>query len=405
MKEKEQNTDSDKYIRVGTTLYKIVRRPLMSGDFIEERRVWNYETLRQDHSKDFISRIEKYDGFCSVPDHINYKRSIGTFLNQYEPISYKPETGDCPLILEFLRHIFGEQLEMGLDYIQLLYLKPLTKLPIILLVSNERNTGKTTFLNFLKAIFAGNMTFNTNEDFHSQFNSDWANKLIVGVDEALLDRREDSERIKSLSTALSYKAEAKGKDRQEVEFFAKFVLCSNNETCPIIVEKGETRYWVRKINPLTQTNVSMLDNLKKEIPQFLNLLLNRELSIRKESRMWFRHDLLITDALRRIITHNRGKVENEMLHIIADLIQIQGIEEYQFSVNDLFDMVRRTAISTDTNQIRKILQDKWRLQPKPPTYYTAHIFGCNGEILSQPGKTARVYSLSKKQLNEIMSEC
>ena len=140
--------------------------------------------------------------------------------------------------------------------------------------------------------------------------------------------------------ALSYKAEAKGKDRQEVEFFAKFVLCSNNETCPIIVEKGETRYWVQKIHPLTQMNVNMLDSLKREIPQFLHLLLKRELSTRKEFRMWFRHDLLITDALRRIITHNRGKVENEMIHIISDLIQIQGIEEYQFSVNELFDMVR-----------------------------------------------------------------
>ena len=239
---KEENKDSGRYIRVGTTLYKIVRRPLMSGDFIEERRVWNYETLRQDHSKDFISQIEKYDGFCSVPDHIDYKRSIGTFLNQYEPIPYRPAPGNCSLTLNFLRHIFGEQLEMGLDYFQLLYLKPLTKLPIILLVSTERNTGKTTFLNFLKAIFAGNMTFNTNEDFHSQFNSDWTYKLVVGIDEALLDRREDSERIKNLSTALSYKSEAKGKDRQEVEFFAKFVLCSNNENCPIIVEKGETRY-------------------------------------------------------------------------------------------------------------------------------------------------------------------
>jgi hypothetical protein len=150
---KKENTDSGLYIRVGTTLYKTVRRPLMSGDFIEERRVWNYETLRQDHTKDFISRIEKYDGFCSVPDHINYQRSIGTFLNQYEQIPYQPVPGNCPLTLEFLRHIFGEQLEMGLDYLQLLYLKPLTKLPIILLVSNERNTGKTTFLNFLKAIF------------------------------------------------------------------------------------------------------------------------------------------------------------------------------------------------------------------------------------------------------------
>ncbi|KAA6312527.1 hypothetical protein EZS27_036555, partial [termite gut metagenome] len=117
---------------------------------------------------------------------------------------------------------------------------------------------------------------NTNEDFHSQFNSDWANKLIVGVDEALLDRREDSERIKNLSTAISYKAEAKGKDRYEIDFFAKFVLSSNNEECPIIIEQGETRYWVRKIPPIEKKNVGMLNDLKAEIPQFLNFLLKRK---------------------------------------------------------------------------------------------------------------------------------
>jgi hypothetical protein len=402
---KEENKDSERFIRVGTTLYKIVRRPLMSGDFIEERRIWNYETLRQYHSKDFISRIKKYDGFCSVPDHINYKRSIGTFLNQYEPIPYQPIPGDCPSTMAFLRHIFGEQLEMGLDYLQLLYLKPLTKLPIILLVSNERNTGKTTFLNFLKAIFAGNMTFNTNEDFHSQFNSDWAHKLIVGVDEALLDRREDSERIKNLSTALSYKAEAKGKDRQEVEFFAKFILCSNNENCPIIVEKGETRYWVRKIHPIEKKDTEMLENLKKEIPQSLYFLKNRKLSTKKESRMWFRHDLLVTDALRRIITHNRGKVENEMLTVISELMQIREIDEYQFSVHNMLDMLKRMSISAEAGHIRKILQDKWKLQPKSPTYYTAYVFGYNGEILSVPNQVARVYCISQKQLDEILSEC
>jgi hypothetical protein len=403
MKEKEK--DFDRYIRVGTTLYKIVRRPLMSGDFIEERRVWNYETLRQDHSKDFISRIEKYDGFCSVPDHLNFQRSIGTFLNQYEPINYQPAEGDCPAILNFLEHIFDEQLEMGLDYLQLLYTKPLIRLPILLLVSNERNTGKTTFLNFLKAIFAGNMTFNTNEDFHSQFNSDWAHKLIVGVDEALLDRREDSERIKNLSTAISYKAEAKGKDRYEIDFFAKFVLCSNNETCPIIVEKGETRYWVRKIHPIEKKDTEMLDNLKNETPQFLNFLLNRNLSTKHESRMWFRHDLLITDALRRIITHNRGKVENEMSNIISDLMQIKQLDEYLFSVHNMLDMLKRNSVQAEAGHIRKILQDKWTLQPKPPTYYTAHIFGYNGEILSVPNQVARVYSITQKQLEDIMSEC
>ena len=169
----------DKYIRVATTLYKIVQKPLQSGDFIEMRLAWNYDTLKQDHSKDFLAQIEKHDGFCCVPNHQNYQRTIGSFLNDYEPIEVTPKQGEFQLIKMFLQHIFGEQYEMGVDYLQLLYTKPLQRLPILMLVSKERNTGKTTFLNLLKAIFGRNMTFNTNEDFRSQFNSDWATKLRI----------------------------------------------------------------------------------------------------------------------------------------------------------------------------------------------------------------------------------
>lgn len=67
-----------------------------------------------------------------------------------------------------IEHIFGEQYELGMDYLQLLYLQPVQKLPILLLVSEERNTGKSTFLNFLKALFQNNVTFNTNEDYPQQ---------------------------------------------------------------------------------------------------------------------------------------------------------------------------------------------------------------------------------------------
>lgn len=399
---KEETTD--KYLRVGTNLYKIVRRPLMSKDFIEECRPWNYETLRQDHSKDFISTIEKYDGFCSVPDHVNYQRSIGKFLNQYEPIPHKPIEGSFTATFEILSHIFGEQLEIGLDYLQLLYLKPLYRLPILLLVSKDRNTGKTTFLNFLKAIFAGNMTFNTNEDFRSQFNSDWANKLIVAVDEVLLDRREDSERIKNLSTAISYKSEAKGKDRSEVEFFAKFILCSNNENCPILIDQGETRYWVRKIPTLQKENDKILELLKKEIPHFLYYLQHRTLSTKSESRMWFRNDLLVTDALRKIIHYNKGKVETEMQHIILEIMEIKELDEYKFCVTDIHDMLMRISMKTDTIQIRRILQDKWKLQPDKTTRYTAYVLGANNDIL-EIQKSARIYRVSRQYLEEIMLLC
>ena len=103
----------------------------------------------------------------------------------------------------------------------------------------------------------------------------------------LLCRREDSERLKNLSTAQTYKVEAKGKDRQEVNFFAKFVLCSNNELFPVIIDTGETRYWVRKIMPLESDDTNLLQKLKAQIPVFLYYLQHRVLYSTKESRMWF----------------------------------------------------------------------------------------------------------------------
>ena len=281
--------EKEEFIRVGTTLYKLVNQPRLNGGYVKKRIVWNNETLRQDYGKDYLATVPKYDGFCTIPDHVEYRPVVDKFLNLYEPIGHVPKEGDFPHIQSLVRHIFGEQYELGMDYLQLLYLQPVQKLPILLLVSEERNTGKSTFLNFLKAVFQNNVTFNTNEDFRSQFNSDWAGKLLIVVDEVLLNRREDSERLKNLSTTLSYKVEAKGKDRDEIAFFAKFVLCSNNEYLPVIIDAGETRYWVRKIDRLQSDDTDFLQKLKTEIPAFLyhcnKQILNRHFSVKLNHRL------------------------------------------------------------------------------------------------------------------------
>jgi len=126
------------YLRVGTTIYKRVRQPLSSGRSVETLIPWNVETLRQDYGKSYLACIPKYDGFCTVPDHTNYRREIDGFLNRYEPIPFQPADGIFPHIHDFFAHIFGEQVELGYDYLQLLYLRPLQRLPVLLLVSDER---------------------------------------------------------------------------------------------------------------------------------------------------------------------------------------------------------------------------------------------------------------------------
>ena len=85
--------DEIKYMRIGTSLYKVVRRPGLSGSMTKTIIQWSYGAIRQDESKEYIINIPKYDGFCIVPDNINYKRVVGNFYNKYEPINHI-RTGD-----------------------------------------------------------------------------------------------------------------------------------------------------------------------------------------------------------------------------------------------------------------------------------------------------------------------
>ena len=350
-----------RYLRIGTSVYKIIRRPNVNGDTTKMLSVWKYSTLNQDEGKDYAASIPKFDGFCTVPNHINYQRTIGNFYNLYEPISHVPVKGEFPHIDSLVHHIFGEQYELGMDYLQLLYTRPVQKLPVLLLVSEERNTGKSTFLNFLKVIFQDNVTFNTNEDFRSQFNSDWAGKLIIVVDEVLLNRREDSERLKNLSTARNYKMEAKGKDRQEVEFFAKFVLCSNNESFPIIIDPEEIRFWVRKVSHLETDDTNFLSKLIDEIPALLYHLQHRTLQSREESRMWFSPSDIHTEALDKIITANRSKVEMDMADVLMEIMVAENVQSMSFCITDLVMLLEYHRVKAEKSHIRRVLNDIWKL--------------------------------------------
>lgn len=409
MKEPDLSNDKnlepeDRFERIGTTYYKLVSRPNAVGELLDCRIPWTIEAIRQDYGKDFVAGIPKYDGFCCVPAHVGYKPVIGSFLNRYAPISHIPKEGDFPTIRALVAHIFGEQYELGMDYLQLLYLNPTQKLPILLLVSEERNTGKSTFLNFLKAIFESNATFNTNENFRSQFNDDWNGKLIILVDEVLLNRREDSERLKNLSTTYNYKVEAKGRDREEVSFFAKFVLCSNNEHLPVIIDPGETRYWVRKIGRLTADDTNFLAKAREEIPAFLNFLNGRRLSTTKESRMWFAPEKIATDALRKIIRANRNRLEIDMAELLMEIMTVQEITEFSFCINDIAAILEYNRVKADRSQIRRVVQDCWKLTPanNSLSYTTCQIGISNASSnYVEARKVGRFYTVSRIMLEKL----
>ncbi|SNT28814.1 hypothetical protein SAMN05421640_3204 [Ekhidna lutea] len=392
------------YIRVGTTYYKYVDIPLISGDKIRRLVPWSRQTILHDHPSKILSKIKKFDGFCNIPNHLEYKEEHNNFLNLYKRVPYLPKEGMFETTVYFLKHIFGEQYEIGLDYLTILYRYPTQMLPILCLVSKERKTGKTKFIDFMKLIFSENMTYNTNEDFRSQFNSDWAGKLLICVDEVLLDRREDSERIKNLATASSFKSEAKGKDRVESEFFGKFILCSNHEDNFIQIDSGETRYWIRKIPRFEKEDINLLQRLKEEIPAFLFHLLNRKILSKRKTRMWFEESILRTEALKKVIYRNRTHLQVEVLMILNGIVEDFELEEIQVCLTDLLPFLKQSSIKASRFEIKQIFEGEWNLSSRENSYTYTRYELVGGAIVARSQQKGRYYTISKELLNEKMKE-
>lgn len=397
----------DLYLRIGTSYYKRSLLPSLSKESIEVLINWSPELIRQDHGKNTLSEIDKYDGFICVPEHNPnlFKKRVGDYYNTYHQISHTPKEGDIANSLHFVEYIFREQKELGFDYIQLLYLKPTQILPILCLVSNERNTGKSTFLKWLKNIFEYNMTFLTNNDFLSQFNSDWASdKVIAAIDEVLFKTDELTERIKYLSTTNTHKTEAKGKDKKETPFFGKFILCSNNETNFIKIDSFEIRFWILKIEKFSKEDVNFLAKLTKEIPAFLYFLSNRKLSTKNQSRMWFLPEQIRTKALEKLIKFNSSKFEIELAGILLNIMDNLDLNKLDFSFTDLQNILNKFRVKYDTNEVKKIIKVNWKLsQQKNSNQYQKITVTTDLDFYLNKSK-GRYYSISRKYLTENFDE-
>ena len=360
------------YIRVGTTYYKVIEKPLISGDKTSVLVRWNRETIVSDHGKTYVSSVPKFDGFCCIPEHLNYQQIVQGFYNIYNEIPFHPSAetenlkSKIPFSLNFVAHIFGEQLEMGFDYLKILLQFPTQILPILCLVSKERATGKSTFIKWLREIFGLNMTYIKGDSFGSQFNSDWAAMLLVAIDEVFFDKKEITERLKYLSTTNKDKLEAKGKDREEIDFFAKFILCSNNEENFIQIDENEIRFWILKINPIKTENTEFLNNLISEIPYFLRFLIERPFSTEKKTRMWFSADEIRTKALQKLVFKNNNKLESKLIELLYEFFETNDDEEINVVPQDLLNMIIRMFRLTywTRNDIRTLLKETWKLNPQ-----------------------------------------
>ena len=368
------------YVRIGTDYYKKIVEKSPNGQTEINIIRWSKENIRQDfhNSKEFIAMIEKCDAFTNVPenDPKRYRQIITSekdgvtsrLYNRYSPVYHVPEQGEWRTINRLLHHIFdyrnldGEPLyEFALDYLQLLYTRPLNHLPILCLVSKERGTGKTTFLNLLRAIFVENMRILDSERLMSKFNEHWAGKLIVAVDESFINMDEKNgagNKLKMIATNATIPAEGKGRDSSEVPNISKLILCSNDEYNFVKIDMEENRYCIVKVSPIEDAaDPHMIERMEAEIPAFLHFLKNRQLYHREASRLWFDERVYETEALLRIKERTESASVKHIKDAIREQFLIQREETIRLSANAIFDLVRDSYRFINKINIKEWLRD------------------------------------------------
>lgn len=351
------------YVRIGTEYYKKIVEKAPNGQTEINIVRWSKENINQDfhNSKEFIKMIEKCDAFTNIPENdpekyqqiiISEKDGITSRLyNRYSPVTHVPEEGSWRTINKLLHHIFdyknvaGESLyDFALDYIQLLYTQPIKHLPILCLVSKERGTGKTTFLNLLRAIFVENMRILDSERLMSKFNGSWAGKLIVSVDESFINMDEKNgagNKLKMIATNATIPCEGKGKDSTEVPNISKLILCSNDEYNFVKIDMEENRYCIIKVNPIEDTrDPHMFDKMVDEIPAFLYFLKNRQLYYPEKSRLWFEESLFETEALNKIKERTESASIKHIKEVIREQFYMQEADTIKLSAKVIYNLVK-----------------------------------------------------------------
>lgn len=351
------------FIRVGDDYYEKLLLPSLTIDGQQEWQLVPRRkgTITDDFGRGAIEKITKYKAFVTIPSHDNYQQVVNNCYNKYFPLSHKPEQGPFPHIDSLVRHIFGEQYELGMDYLQLLYQRPQQILPILCLVSSERETGKTSFLDLMNVIFNHNSIVVGNNEITSDFNAMFGGKLIVGVDETSLDDNSKiTERLKMLSTSKTITINGKGKDQVTLRNFSKFILCSNNETHFIYTDSEEVRFWVRKVPRFTEAerfrqdadHESILQWFEEEADAFLWYLNTRQMSVpQARTRMWFTPADIETESLRNLKAAQRPAAVKELDSYFSTHFLTFPARERVFTI---------TSIKRLVPELRNISSDRLR---------------------------------------------
>ncbi len=360
--------DKNPYVRIGTDYYKIINKRDRYGTIQTILKAWSKEEIKQDHSKAMIVDMARFDDFTIVPDNKNFSPIIEGCYNLYNKFPHTPSENasenDIPVSMTLLRHVFGEQLNTGLKYLKVLYEYPKQILPILTLESKERETGKTTFLNWIQMIFGDNSVMISPDELSASFNSMYANKNIIMIDETVVEKTSTLEKLKSITTAKSITVRTKHVQEYSVPFFGKVILCTNKVKDFMRIDDEEIRFWVRKVSVIKEKNTQIEQQLFNEIPSFLKYLEQLPAIDFSRSRMVFTKDEIYTDELKDVKEESKSGLYKDLEIFIEDFFNNTTCDYFCATAKDIKDYWFKNDHKIHVSYIRKVIVDEFGIIPQ-----------------------------------------
>lgn len=357
------------YIRIGIDYFRVNEMEDSRGILRAELLQWTKQTISDDYGKEIFDYMPKYIGFGLFPDNKNFEKTKNGFYNEYSQFSHKAFDGDVveediPWSLNLIKHIWGEQWELGLIYMKVLYLHPKQILPILSLVSSERETGKSTFGDWLGVIYGGNSCVISPGDIGSNHNSSYANKNIIIIEETKIDKAQDLEKIKTLATQKRITVNPKFIKEYSLDFYGKIVMFSNHEDRFVRIDEEENRYWVLKVPTLKGiANHNILKDLTDEIPKFLKYLEQLPEVDFSKSRMVFTQKEINTNILERTKLNSRTGAHKDVLIRLEQEMQANPHKEFiYFRHEDLHAKYFEKKSNYSISYIRDVIKNELKLK-------------------------------------------
>lgn len=342
------------YIRVATKYY----RADSSG--ID---VWDKQTIKDDFGPQIIHSpdLKKYRGFINEPNYIERIEHVTkvinavphAFYNKHWYPNWELTKGEFPTIMKLLEKVFianrEDKLEFGLDWIQLMFKNPKQRTRSLVL-TGPPETGKDTFMEWLVYMVTfRNGIILEGAEIESNFNSHWAGKHLVCLNEVSFDVRDKTtkERIKNLLTGERVTVEGKGDQQYQVENYSKVVMATNNMHDFMAISDDENRFCILEMALLKgeDKDGDFKTKLKQETPAFLYWIIKERELWRKEKsgRFWHTDEESDTQAYRDLKKNTKSSLYDELEDLLEEKFRVPELrdkEEYSFRVKSLAERLR-----------------------------------------------------------------